>query len=302
MRQYHRAMPKFSRSSDPEQTAPTTPSEVVPSPTSTDFDLLAEPYLARQRILVVNDALAEKARPEMDRIEREGTTGLLDRVRRRGSEIADKGLAEVVSAALKMRANDADVLLVARREATSLRLPPPHPLPKTVYVGHPLIATQYYPAALFHRYLVEDKFAELLRLLTSLGASSISVQQVQGRRKDDLVEAVIGGIPGADAQAKSRKRAFSRSALAWSGTLSGHKNPHLPEGQLVWYEWEPMWKHIAEARMQYGQREFSLMLRHDDAMGVDRDLKAAIKGAGLEAGGEFIDHEAVAWQISGTFL
>lgn len=295
-------MPKFFRSDDPEQSSPAIPSQGVSLPTSTDFDLLLEPYLARQRILVVNDALAEKARPEMARLEREGTTGLLDRVRRRGSEIADKGLAEVVSAALKMRANDADVLLVARREAISLRLPPPHPLPKTVYVGHPLIPPQYYPAAFFHRYLIEDKFAELLRLLTALGASSIEVQQVQGKRKDDLIQAAIGGIPGLDAEAKSKRHVFSRSQLSWSGTLRGHRRPHLPDGQLVWYEWEPMWKHIAEARMQYGQKQFNLTLRHDDAMGVDRDLKAAIKSAGLEAGGEFMEHEAVAWQIRGTFL
>ena len=263
--------------------------------------LLSQPYLSRQRILVVGDDLADRARVEVGRPE-PASHGLLNRVRRRGTEIADRALAEVVSAALKMRAHDAEVLLLARGEAADLRLPPPHPLPRTVYIGHPLVPAQYYPAAFFHRYLIEHKFAELLRLLTALGASSIRVQQVQGRRKDDLIETVIGGIPGLDAKATSKKKVFSRSQLSWSGTLPGHRNAHLPEGQMVWYDWEPMWKHIAEARTSYGQQEFNLALRHDDSMGVDRDLKAAIKNAGLEAGGEFVEHEAVAWQISGTFL
>lgn len=271
------------------------------APAIVTSDLLNQPYLSRQRILVVNDDVADRTRAELGKPD-QSSSGLLDRVRRRGNEIADKAVAEVVSAAIKMRAHDAEVLLVARGEASDLRLPPPHPLPRTVYIGHPLVPRQYYPAAFFHRYLIEHKFAELLRLLTALGASSIRVQQVQGRRKDDLIEAVIGGVPGLDAQAKSKKRVFSRSQLAWSGTLPGHRKPHLPEGELVWHEWEPMWKHIAEARIRYGQREFSLALRHDDSMGVDRDLKAAIKGAGLEAGGDFIEHEAVAWQITGTFL
>ena len=282
------------------------PEEPTPLPLPTVSEpapegLLAQPYLSRQRVLVLSDELAEKARAEVARPGQD-SQGLLDRVRRRGVEIADKALADVVSAALKMRSHDAEVLLLARGEAFDLRLPPPHPLPRTVYIGHPLVPAQYYPAAFFHRYLIEHKFAELLMLLTSLGASSIKVQQVQGRRKDDLIESVIGGIPGLDAKVNSKKKVFSRSQLAWSGTLPGHRRPHLPEGQMVWYDWEPMWKHIAEARISYGQQEFNLALRHDDSMGVDRDLKVAIKNAGLEAGGEFVEHEAVAWRISGTFL
>lgn len=266
-----------------------------------EFQSVADiPYLHRQRILVVADDVAEATRPHLEHVS-EDEASVLDRLRRRGSKIADESVAATLRAVQRMRAKDADVLLISRTEAAALTFSPSHPHLRTVYVAHPIITSQYFDAAHFHQHLLEGKFAELLRLLSALGAKDILIEQTEGRSSDSVLGGAVGAL-GLTGEARRRRKLFARSGAGWRGTLPGHKKPHLPEGELAWYPTEPLWQAIAEARVKYRQQQFDLELRHDQSYGVDAKLGAALKKAELEAGGELHRHESSAWRISGTFL
>ena len=65
--------------------------------------------------------------------------------------------------------------LIGRSYIEHLKLPPTHPRNHTIYVAHPVLRQEYTPLADFHRSTFENKFNELLSLLTHLGAKTIEV-------------------------------------------------------------------------------------------------------------------------------
>lgn len=261
------------------------------------------PYLVRQRIVIVPDDQAELLRnaPEKGAWQKEETTGPRERLLGLRRRVTEKAGESIAAALAKMREREFELMPLGDSEASPLRFPPGHPQRQIVYVGHPVAPSLYYPAAAFHRYLVEHKFAEIHRILTGLGATHIEVEQIQGWSDERVISAVLENVPSVEAGFHAKRRKRSKSHLIGTSELPGSTQPRLPSG-LVWLRYEPTWEQIVEARMDHGLREFTLMLRHQDDMGVDRGLKASVKKAGLELGGEFVEHESIQWKLSGTFL
>jgi hypothetical protein len=193
------------------------------------------------------------------------------------------------------------VTVVSMQDADPFDFLPGHPRERTVYAKHPVKKSTYFPLASFHRFTFEHKTAELITLLGALGASSITVEHLQGWGRDFAakIEGQVGGT-GDSLNAEASKTAKNSSHLLFTLTLAGHSSPAIPDG-LVWFEHESLWKTIAENRIKHGLKDFTLVLSYTEDYGITAGLGAQLKKASLEIGGSFEEHQNTVWRLSGTF-
>lgn len=272
-----------------------------------EFKLLDLPYADRQLIVVTNDEIVKESR-NAEKQEREQTNHM------NWSEIGERVFRvimggtgaliievsrEAYKAWSKARENGVQIIQVGKSESKGLKFPLSHPREGVLYIGHPAEPETYYTIAEFHRITFEHKFCEAINLLMSLGATEISVEHVSGWAKD-FSNKIATPIGGAKVDIKIDSNSKSTSQLLFKATLSGTSQPKLPS-HLVWYHHEPTWQFIANARIEFGLKEFSLNLSYEDDFGVNAGLKVAVQKAGLELGGKFEDHQSTIWCISGKF-
>ena len=77
-------------------------------------------------------------------------------------------------------------------------------------------------------------------------------------------------------------------------------DPYIPDS-MAWFDHEPTWKNIADARMNSGLKVIDLELRYDDHFNIDADIAAKLNGLGFKLGGEFEKHERTLWKFHSTF-
>lgn len=192
-----------------------------------------------------------------------------------------------------------EVLIVTPEQARALNLPLGHPQKKLVYVAHPAEPLTYIPFAQFHAFLFEHKVAEAIRLVRSLGATTISTSRVAGWKQVADLHADVP-IPKTNLGANAKKQRSEEASIETTMTLNPTKDPFLPD-DLAWYPHEPLWKELAEARLESGLSSFDLEVRSSEDYGVSTGLKVMIEKSGLDVGGEFIKHETTVWRLKGTF-
>ena len=195
-----------------------------------------------------------------------------------------------------------NVSVVSAQSACDLEFPPGHPRERLVYAKHPAKPTMYFPLAGFHRLTFEHKFAEVIRLLAALGASSIQAEHVKGLGRE--FAANLAGTFAATGESATMEAGHTRSdnsRLLFTSTLEGHASPTIPD-DLVWYPFEPMWQMIANNRTKHGLKKFSLTLTYTDDFGINASLKAQLSKASLEIGGNFEEHQSTVWTLSGDFV
>lgn len=180
--------------------------------------------------------------------------------------------------------------------------PPGHPLYDTAYAGHPLKPSVYIPLANFHRFLFEEKFNDLLTLLWCLSATKVTINYVRGYR--DAFDSSIGltmpiELP-VQAGASFERKASYLSEATLEAYFTPVGEPHVPES-TVWYDYEPTWKKIAEARLSAGLRAIDVELRYDDDFGVGGEIAIKLSEIGFKLGGEFQKHERTVWKFHSSF-
>lgn len=194
------------------------------------------------------------------------------------------------------------VLLASNSEAEPLRFPVGHPRDRVLYVGHPFTPDTYVPMASFHRFLFEHKVAEALRLLRTLGAVDVEVEHITGWRStvEAGAEISVPLIDGVDiggkvaASSGENRRVISRMKLAPS------TDPYVPN-DLVWYQHEPLWREVADARLESGLTSFQVDVEYTEDFGVNSSVKTIIAKTGLEIGGAFSEHQKTIWRLKGSF-
>lgn len=257
------------------------------------------PYAARRMIVVVDDGVAEAVLGA----ERETQLNSIDwslLVKWLAMTVPAFLILEIIEDLLSLRADSIPIRQTGRRELSSVVFPPGHPRDGVVYVGHPVQPTVYYTAANFHRFTFEHKFSEAIDVLMHLGATSIRVEHVRGWSREfaaSLSTPLDTGEVAAGIEANKK----SQTELLFEANLTGRSEPQLPS-YLVWYSHEPTWQTIAKARMNFGLRNFTLTMSYDDDFGVNASLKASVAKTSFSLGGEFEDHVATAWKITGEFL
>ena len=196
----------------------------------------------------------------------------------------------------------ADLTTLSYSESKKLNLmfSPGHPRENVVYAQHPANPSMYYTASSFHRQAFEHKFAEVITLLSSLGAREIKVEHVSGWNQEFSAEIGMSAPQDSAAKAGVGKNGSETSALLFDAKLAGHDTPSVPDN-LIWYPHEALWQALAIARVENGLRNFNLSLTYSDDYGLNADFKATLKGTGLDLGGKFTEHQSTVWKITGMF-
>jgi hypothetical protein len=190
------------------------------------------------------------------------------------------------------------ILMIGRAEAGVLRFDQGHPLADVLYVGHPARPDLYYPAAEFHRRVFEHKFAEAVKLLTSLGASRIALTQVQGQARESEGGAVMqAGLTLGFSRARGER---SWSGAQFIAEFPGSGEPAVP-GDLCWYPDEHTWQMIAHTRIEGGAERTSLEVRYLTDYGIDMQMVRAARTFGVKVGGKFQEHHDTVWQLDAEF-
>lgn len=189
---------------------------------------------------------------------------------------------------------------LTKAEALNLRFPPGHAQEGVLYAQHPAQHEKYYPCASFHRFVFEHKFAELISILTALGATRIKVEHVTGWKRD-IGASIQAPIEGADTSLSAGSNTSQGSALLYEGEYEGHCNPELPQ-DIVWYQHEPTWQSTAEGRLRYKLKKFNLHLSYTEDYGVNADLALKAEKLKVSFGGKFEQHTSTVWRLEGEFL
>lgn len=197
--------------------------------------------------------------------------------------------------------DDVPVVPVPTDWEEELSLPPGHPREGVLYVAHPADKYTYVQLADFHRFTFEHKFAEAIRILMNLGATTIRVEREHGWGRDFAGKLSVG-IPespmeGGGSAGSNRNQSAD---LLYKAELEGQGTPEFPQ-DLVWYPYEPTWQNIVQGRMDFGLKRFSMKVHYNDDYGINADLSVGAANAGFEMGGRFEKHESTVWSIEGTF-
>jgi hypothetical protein len=270
---------------------------------------LQQPYVERQLIVVADDVVVKASREAaLQELQKKNTVNW-GRIAELAIQVALGMPGDLITTVAKeayaawSRARDAgiDVVQISKSEAATIIFPPGHPRDGVLYIGHPAKPNVYYTTAEFHRVTFEHKFSEAIRLLMHLGATEIVVEHVRGWSRD-FSSSISASIPSAQLTvgAHAGGNEIQRESLLFKATLDGTTTPKLPT-QLAWFPHEPTWQTIAEARIEFGLRDFALSVTYNDDYGVNAGLKAAISKVGLDVGGKFEDHVSTEWRITGKF-
>lgn len=204
--------------------------------------------------------------------------------------------------ALSDKAAGLDVVYTTSREVEQAGfILPKYRQLRTLYVMHPMDSNQYFPAASFHRQVLEHKFAEAVALLVALGATNIVVEHEHGWSRE-VVAKVDVPVPEEQATigitAKGSKGLHSK--ILFEASYKGGVTPQVPSG-LVWYPQERTWQTIAQGRIEGGMDRFALTLSYNEDFGINIDFVAKAQDMSIELGGKFESHEATQWTIRGEF-
>jgi len=213
-----------------------------------------------------------------------------------------KQAVELIKTIMEALDKGADLTTLSYSESKKMNLifPPGHPRENIVYAQHPANPLMYYTASSFHRQAFEHKFAEVITLLSSLGANEIKVEHVSGWSQDFSAGIGVTTPTEDSASVGVDKNAGENSAIIFDAKLTGHDAPSIPEN-LTWYPYEALWQAVATARVNNGLKNFNLSLTYSDDYGLNAGFKATIKGTGLDLGGKFEEHQSTVWKITGTF-
>jgi hypothetical protein len=157
--------------------------------------------------------------------------------------------------------------------ADKLKLPTGHPVLDHAYAIHPLDPLRYLPIGSFHATLFEEKRSQLLALLASLGAKTVTLQHRSGHGQGKPVS---------------------------KETYSPKGAPSIPSN-LAWLDHEPTWRELAERRTKSGLREATLQLEYKQDYGVSESLETALTGFGVKAGDHKARFEPTIWEVHAEF-
>ncbi len=190
------------------------------------------------------------------------------------------------------------ITFIGKSYQEHFKLPLTHPRNDTIYVANPVVRQEYTPLADFHRSTFENKFNELLSLLTHLGAKTIEVYHMRGWGSEFAAQ--LGVHLSTSNTANVGTQRHTEQTHLYKAVLQGHR-PSIPEG-LNWFSTEPNWQQIVDQRLHHGLQSFSLHHKYTDDFGINIKLGSKLKKAGFDLGGNFEGYIATEWRVTGEFL
>ncbi len=186
--------------------------------------------------------------------------------------------------------------------AHGLRFAPGHPRAGEAYRLHPLAGVEganrdlfYIPEASFDQVLLDEREAELLRLLVQLGATRISISERQTRNESAARSAsgAVSAVGVGDARASSADKTGSRSDGLHTREFQlvgrpATRSDRIVEHEFAWLSFEPSWKSLVWARERGQCTRAVIELKEETDFSNERKMSAGLKaaaygGASLEA-------------------
>ncbi len=175
-----------------------------------------------------------------------------------------------------------------------LAFPPGHPLPGRYYRVHPLRnrANEYIPLTSYDALLYSEREAELIRLLTDLGATRISIGESSQKRRTAGAGVGLDAKPvleakltagGGKIDTASGARLFELQGRVWSDVCT------VKASDYQWLGFEPSWRALLHARLVGRCTSASIEIARDTSFSLaaeaslSGELLAALGAAGAEA-------------------
>lgn len=181
------------------------------------------------------------------------------------------------------------------------RFPPGHPQVGQAYRLHPLSDLPgsskggvYIPNDCFDQVLLDEREAELMRLLVELGATKISITEkstvtensalaasVSATASEVASAAISGSKAGASFRDNHETREFELVGKPWK------RGDRLNRSSYGWTDFEPAWGAIIAARETGECTRATVEVREDATYSSNRQLSASLKTPLYGAGGSF---------------
>lgn len=159
----------------------------------------------------------------------------------------------------------------------------------TLYVVNPVKPNEYVPYDNHEYILFKDKIRELKRLLRYLGATEITFTSMRGASYDEIEKSSWNATaegkfnlhkPNGKAVSNKKHEQKSSSGLSVDHLekLNPFSYPSFPN-DLYWYESDPEWKDIVEARLHHNQLHFEQSISTNQVSSLDKQSQLDVNAA-----------------------
>lgn len=161
-----------------------------------------------------------------------------------------------------------------------LEFPPGHPMPEHLYRVHPLKLkrNKYIPIEVFDTLLYDEREAELIYLLTDLGATKITFREINNWSNDRGANAEIkiigaGGLEGKGEhkrdQSQDNSQVIKLRGKPWTPNMT------IDKEKYSWLSYEPSWERLVHTRLVGGALSTMIELTTDNSYSISGQFKLA---------------------------
>jgi hypothetical protein len=131
---------------------------------------------------------------------------------------------------------------------SEIKFLPGHPIPGKLYRQHPLEVRSdyYYPIDSYYFLLFDEREAELIQILSELGATKIVIQKESPGGGATAAKALEFDNVDGQEQFKSGTSVFEYIGKSWSPQMD------FDASRYIWLEYETMWKAVVDGRIRNG--------------------------------------------------
>lgn len=232
-------------------------------------------YVSRSELLPVEPEVpsADEA-PEGDA--HEGRFHSVLRIGEAGGRVLADGAEKAGGLAQRFgsrwKADMPQVQSISIDDAEGLRFSDGGPYPGVLYARDPAVPDLLHPISTFHQHVRAEKLSQLVRLLTALGASHVVVS-VEGDSSSTF-DVSVSGLLDVD------RHLNHHDEILFEHALVPRTEPGIPK-DLPWYDRDPVWQALAEARM-HGGTECRLKMLASDDFGITADLGRKLKSLNFD--------------------
>lgn len=170
-----------------------------------------------------------------------------------------------------------------------INFPVGHPQANTLYLGHPLIPTEYIPFENATEKLFLDKIREFCYLVQCLGAEEIFIQRTKGsdisKGISKTINASLGGskklleasLEG-NASSKTAERTKKTDGVELIQQFHPSKYPFCPN-DLIWLDSDSTWKSMIKQRLNGNLLNYSEKITSAETTNISSSQIQGIKGS-----------------------
>lgn len=163
------------------------------------------------------------------------------------------------------------------------------PASNQLFIANPANPVEYVPYENHEYILFMDKIRELKRLLRYLGATEITFTSMRGASIEEIEKSAFdvnaeghyeihkasGGVSVGNRQEQKKS---ANQKIDFIEKLDPDEYPVLPDG-LYWYESDPEWKDIVEARLRLNQLHFEQSISTNQVSSLDKQSQLDVNAA-----------------------